>query len=117
MRCAARRGLAATVAAAALAGAQAADLRIAAGPGMPSVVPVERARGPVAVSPGLTGPGQGGATVSFMVDLRDQVDLRQAAAELARAGIPRRRQREWLVMGLTAVAHRVRYALRAFRES
>jgi subtilisin family serine protease len=83
-----------------------AELRIEARGGLPALVPVVRADGPAAVSPALRALVDSGDRVAFMVDLRDQLDFRRAAAALSRASPSRDAQRSWVTRALGAIARR-----------
>ena len=76
--------------------------------------PVVRTNGAVQVSQALrdlesSGPGQ---PISFLVDLREQLDFERSARLLSEASLSRRGQREWVIGSLKAIALRGQERLR-----
>ena len=92
-------------------------LRIRPPSGLPGLVPVFRAKADkpsLRLSAGLRvlASSQAGGPISFLVDLRDQLDFPRAAAALARASASRRARRIWVTRALGAIALRSQGRLR-----
>ena len=96
---------------------RASNLRIRAASGLPELVPVLRAKADepsrrLSVGLRVLASSQAGGPISFIVDLRDQLDFRRAAAALAVASASRQARRKWVTQALGAIAMRSQGRLR-----